>query len=235
MRRPSAPAPPTPRSALTRFTWCASPNAPSIRSAATSGTPTTAHTPRPASGSRTPRWSLLKSPEKQTIRQLALLGEVQNANKPMFRAFLLNEELRLLYQLEDAALAPAHLDAWLSWASRSRLQPFVKLARTISPPPRRHPRRDPPRPLKRPPRRPQQPHPPHQPPQLRLPQRRPAHRPRLPLLRRDRHHAPTMTFTTKPIGAPQIVGVAEHVNMPATRPVVGGRCRARSQGLEGYF
>ena len=80
------------------------------------------------------RWSLLKSPEKQTIHQLALLGEVQHANKPMFRAFLLKEELRLLYHLDDPALAPAHLDAWLAWASRSRLQPFVKLARTI----RRH-------------------------------------------------------------------------------------------------
>jgi transposase len=80
------------------------------------------------------RWSLLKSPEKQTIGQLALLGEVQQANKPMFRAFLLKEELRLLYQLEDPTLAPAHLDAWLAWASRSRLQPFVRVARTI----RRH-------------------------------------------------------------------------------------------------
>jgi transposase len=77
------------------------------------------------------RWSLLKSPEKQTIDQLAKLGEVQQANKPLYRAFLLKEELRLLYQLEDPTLAPAHLDAWLTWASRSRLQPFVKLARTI--------------------------------------------------------------------------------------------------------
>ena len=80
------------------------------------------------------RWSLLKSPDKQSIPQLALLGEVAQANKPMFRAFLLKEELRLLYALEDPALAPAHLDAWLAWASRSRLQPFIRLARTI----RRH-------------------------------------------------------------------------------------------------
>ena len=80
------------------------------------------------------RWSLLKSPEKQSVPQLALLAEVQQANKPMFRAFLLKEELRLLYQLEDPALAPAHLDAWLAWASRSKLDPFIKLARTI----RRH-------------------------------------------------------------------------------------------------
>jgi transposase len=77
------------------------------------------------------RWSLLKSPEKQTIDQLAKLGEVQQANQPLYRAFLLKEELRLLYRLEDPELAPAHLDAWLTWASRSRLEPFIKLARTI--------------------------------------------------------------------------------------------------------
>ena len=28
-------------------------------------------------------------------------------------------------------MAPAHLNAWLTWASRSRLDPFIKLARTI--------------------------------------------------------------------------------------------------------
>lgn len=77
------------------------------------------------------RWSLLKAPEKQTIDQLAVLHDVQHANKPMFRAFLLKEELRLLYQLEDPDLAPAHLAAWLAWASRSKLDPFIKLARTI--------------------------------------------------------------------------------------------------------
>jgi len=80
------------------------------------------------------RWSLLKAPAKQTIAQLALLHQVQQANKPLYRAFLLKEELRVLYQLEDPTLAPEHLDAWLDWASRSRLEPFIKLARTI----RRH-------------------------------------------------------------------------------------------------
>jgi len=80
------------------------------------------------------RWSLLKAPAKQSVPQLALLGEVSQANKALYRAFLLKEELRLLYQLDDPRLAPAHLDAWLAWATRSRLKPFVKLARTI----RRH-------------------------------------------------------------------------------------------------
>ena len=77
------------------------------------------------------RWSLLKAPAKQKPEQLELLAEVQQANKALYRAFLLKEELRLLYQLERPALADAHLDAWLDWASRSKLEPFVKLARTI--------------------------------------------------------------------------------------------------------
>src|SRR5215204_11265 len=83
------------------------------------------------------RWSLLKAPDKQSIPQLALLGEVAHANKALYRAFLLKEELRLLYQLQDPTLAPAHLDAWLAWATRSRLRPFVRLARTLRRPPHR--------------------------------------------------------------------------------------------------
>ena len=77
------------------------------------------------------RWSLLKAPEHQSIYQLATLTEVQRENQRLYRAYLLREELRLLYHLPDPELAPAHLDAWLAWASRSRLRPFVRLARTL--------------------------------------------------------------------------------------------------------
>ncbi|HEX3276995.1 MAG TPA: transposase [Thermoleophilaceae bacterium] len=77
------------------------------------------------------RRSLLKAPERQTVAQLATLYEVQHANRALYRAFLLREELRLLYQLDDPPLAPAHLDAWLAWASHSRLRPFIRLARTL--------------------------------------------------------------------------------------------------------
>ena len=92
---------------------CAVSPAPSTRSAATSGTPTTARTHR-GKWIQNTRWSLLKAPHKQSIEQLALLGEVQHASKAMFCAFLRKEELRLLYVLEDPALAPGHLDAWLA-------------------------------------------------------------------------------------------------------------------------
>ena len=80
------------------------------------------------------RWSLLKAPERQSVSQLAALGEVQRANRGLYRAFLLKEELRALYHLEGPSTAPEHLAAWLAWASRSKLRPFVRLARTI----RRH-------------------------------------------------------------------------------------------------
>jgi len=80
------------------------------------------------------RWSLLKSPEKQTIDQLAKLGEVQQANRPLYRAFLLKKSSGFSITSRTPSLAPEHLDAWLTWATRSRLEPFVKLARPI----RRH-------------------------------------------------------------------------------------------------
>ena len=66
-----------------------------------------------------------QGPGQPDHRQLATLWEVQQANQRLYRAFLLREEL------PDPDLAPAHLDAWLAWASRSRLQPFVRLARTL--------------------------------------------------------------------------------------------------------
>lgn len=76
------------------------------------------------------RYSLLKDPAKQTAGQLLKLAEVVLTNKPMYRAFLLYGELRYLYRLPKDQAAE-RLDAWLAWASRSRLKPFVKLARTI--------------------------------------------------------------------------------------------------------
>jgi transposase len=76
------------------------------------------------------RYSLLKDTAKQTAGQLLKLAEVVLTNKRMYRAFLLYGELRYIYRLPKEQ-APERLDAWLAWASRSRLKPFIKLARTI--------------------------------------------------------------------------------------------------------
>ena len=76
------------------------------------------------------RYSLLKDTAKQTTKQLLKLAEVVTTNKRMYRAFLLHGELRYLYKVPKHE-ARERLEAWLAWASRSRLKPFVKLARTI--------------------------------------------------------------------------------------------------------
>jgi transposase len=76
------------------------------------------------------RYSLLKDTVKQTTGQLLKLAEVVLTNKPMYRAFLLYGELRYLYRVPKHEAAE-RLDAWLAWASRSRLKPFIKLACTI--------------------------------------------------------------------------------------------------------
>ena len=77
------------------------------------------------------RYSLLKDTANQTTRQLLKLAEVVLTNKPMYRAFLLLGELRYLYRLpKDEAVE--RLDAWLAWASRSRLQ-AVREARAHDP------------------------------------------------------------------------------------------------------
>ena len=76
------------------------------------------------------RYSLLKDTAKQTARQLLTLAEVVLTNTRMYRAFLLYGELRYLDKVPKEQ-APERLEAWLAWASRSRLKPFVTLARTI--------------------------------------------------------------------------------------------------------
>jgi len=77
------------------------------------------------------RFALWKNPEHLTARQQAKLADIEQTNRPLFRAYLLKEQLRQIYRL-PATAAIELLDGWLKWARRCRLRPFVKLARTIS-------------------------------------------------------------------------------------------------------
>jgi transposase len=77
------------------------------------------------------RFALWKNPENLTTRQKLKLADVQHTNKRLYRAYLLKEQLRQIYRL-PAGAAIALLEAWLKWARRSRLQPFRKLARTVT-------------------------------------------------------------------------------------------------------
>lgn len=76
------------------------------------------------------RWSLLKAPEDLRPSEKVKLSEVSKLNRRVYRAYLLKEELRALYQCTPKA-AERHLDAWLKWASTSRLPEFVTVAATL--------------------------------------------------------------------------------------------------------
>jgi transposase len=76
------------------------------------------------------RYALWKNPEDLTEAQAAKLAWVAKANAPLYRAYLLKEQLRIVFQLKDVR-GIALLGKWLAWASRCRIPAFVELARTI--------------------------------------------------------------------------------------------------------
>jgi transposase len=76
------------------------------------------------------RFALWKNPERLTEGQQRRLAEIKRTNEPLYRAYLLKEQLRVALHMPVHA-AMNVLVGWLSWASRSRLAPFVDLARKI--------------------------------------------------------------------------------------------------------
>jgi transposase len=77
------------------------------------------------------RFALWKNPEHLTGRQRRKLARVAEVNQHLYKAYLLKEELRLVFKLKGAR-AVALLDAWLVWARRCRIPAFVKLARSVT-------------------------------------------------------------------------------------------------------
>lgn len=76
------------------------------------------------------RFLLRRNWENLTMRQRETIWALETANRRTFRAFELKEGLRDIFAL-PLLQARRALDAWLAYASRSKLAPFVKLARTI--------------------------------------------------------------------------------------------------------
>ncbi len=77
------------------------------------------------------RFCVWKNTEHLTDRQAARLSEIQKLNGPLYRAYLLKEQLRQIYRADSYTEAEQLLNGWLSWARRCRLPAFCKLARTI--------------------------------------------------------------------------------------------------------
>jgi len=77
------------------------------------------------------RWALLKGPWNLNAVEAAKLEDLQRANRRIFRAWLLKEKLVDILRRRQPGVAARELEQWTGWATRSRLRPFVKLARTI--------------------------------------------------------------------------------------------------------
>jgi transposase len=76
------------------------------------------------------RWALWKNPDDLTAHQRERLALIERENRPLYRAYLLKEQQREIVRLKGRR-AMDLLDHWLAWASRSRLEPFVQLARSV--------------------------------------------------------------------------------------------------------
>ncbi|HET8601048.1 MAG TPA: ISL3 family transposase, partial [Segeticoccus sp.] len=76
------------------------------------------------------RFALWKNPQNLTERQQAKLAWVAKADPRLYRAYLLKEHLRMVFQLDVDEAAEA-LDVWIGWARRCRIPAFVELQRRI--------------------------------------------------------------------------------------------------------
>lgn len=77
------------------------------------------------------RYALWKNPQDLTQNQQGQLAKIAKVNQPLYKAYLLKEQLRMVFAVGGAAQGLNLLNAWLRWASRSKIIPFVDLARRI--------------------------------------------------------------------------------------------------------
>ena len=77
------------------------------------------------------RFALHKYPWNLTLLEGQKVAEVERVNKPLYRAYLLKETLAAILDRSQINVARRKLGEWVDWATRSRLTPFIKLARTI--------------------------------------------------------------------------------------------------------
>ena len=83
---------------------------------------------RPLKGTR---FCLPKPPARLKPGEKWRLETLRQQNRALDGAYELKEYLATILEQATADEAPDLLDEWLAWVARSRLAPFVKLARTI--------------------------------------------------------------------------------------------------------
>lgn len=77
------------------------------------------------------RYALLKNPWNLSALESDKLADIHQHNQRLYRAYLLKETLCKVFDYRQPKRARDLLEAWLSWACRSKLAPFVRISRTI--------------------------------------------------------------------------------------------------------
>ena len=87
--------------------------------------------PAAATNLKGTRWVLWKNAQDLSASQRSTVAQIAKTNKPLYRGYLLKEQLREVFGLPHHR-AMDLLKSWLSWARRSRLTPFIRVAKTIT-------------------------------------------------------------------------------------------------------
>jgi transposase len=77
------------------------------------------------------RYALWKKPQNLTSHQKTQLSTIKQINEPLYEAYLLKEQLRMVFQQSKKEDGLSLLDEWLEWAQVCELDSFVELARQI--------------------------------------------------------------------------------------------------------
>ena len=77
------------------------------------------------------RWALLKNPWNLTTVESERLAFLQKTNRRLYRGYLLKTVLADILGRRQPGVARQKLKEWISWATRSRLEPFKRVAATI--------------------------------------------------------------------------------------------------------
>lgn len=77
------------------------------------------------------RWVLRRDPGSLSDGQQRSLADLQRVNEPLYRAYLLKEQLREVFQVGGEA-GIGLLNEWLTWARRCQISSMVKVASTIT-------------------------------------------------------------------------------------------------------
>ena len=84
-----------------------------------------------AKAMKSSKYVLQQNPENMKEKGRERLERLLALNENINKAYILKEELRALYTLDDPEEASSHLEAWISMAAESGLKPFIAMAKTL--------------------------------------------------------------------------------------------------------